>query len=385
MEEALNRLNGSTHPKTEPDKPETLFSDQPPKKCTNATNKRTLREANGGGGASVATTMRYRGVRRRPWGRYAAEIRDPSSKERRWLGTFDTAEEAACAYDCAARAMRGLKARTNFVYPAAPPPSAADQYLLAHLNFSKHSQNSIKFNRGSFVGGGSSGWSPFSQASNVCDFSGQATMKSGSPMNMLLLRDLIGSSPTPNPSSVSSPQTLYNQYSYNGSTTTSPSINSSTITTATNLQEPFITSSVSLPQVEEPTKQAQTTTDYSDFFFPKESSDSGLLEEVIQRFFPKPSAKEESQKPSSISTVPPVSPTTETGMKNDQMGFCFDYQGVPQQLGNFNGMGSVSQPFSTSFGNEMPMGYQFGHESTLDDIFQFPELVNAFAARVQNA
>ncbi|CAI0471958.1 unnamed protein product [Linum tenue] len=84
----------------------------PPAPQQSSSSTSTVRTTKPAGG------RRFVGVRQRPSGRWVAEIKDSSQRVRLWLGTYDTPEEAAGAYDEAARALRGENARTNFASPA---------------------------------------------------------------------------------------------------------------------------------------------------------------------------------------------------------------------------------------------------------------------------
>ncbi|KAL0720272.1 hypothetical protein Bca4012_034871 [Brassica carinata] len=111
-------------------------------------NKAAAAAENGGDdGHGSAKPVKYRGVRQRPWGKYAAEIRDPSKGTRVWIGTFNTAEEAAIGYDKAAIKIKGSNALTNFLTPPPRTPTKTpviDLETVSRCDSGMESQSSMR-------------------------------------------------------------------------------------------------------------------------------------------------------------------------------------------------------------------------------------------------
>ncbi|CAL5012832.1 unnamed protein product [Urochloa decumbens] len=76
--------------------------------------------SDGEGSPRPAAERRYKGVRLRKWGRWVSEIRMPNSRERIWLGSYESAEKAARAFDAAAVCLRGSRAG-SLNFPESPP------------------------------------------------------------------------------------------------------------------------------------------------------------------------------------------------------------------------------------------------------------------------
>jgi hypothetical protein len=108
-------------------------ADQAETSDASSTPTNAKKEKSGGKFPKEKAKTRFVGVRQRPSGRWVAEIKDKKKKVRLWLGTYDTTEDAARAYDNAARALRGPNTRTNFGFSGESLPEINSKAVRALL------------------------------------------------------------------------------------------------------------------------------------------------------------------------------------------------------------------------------------------------------------
>ncbi|KAI4328159.1 hypothetical protein L6164_020538 [Bauhinia variegata] len=233
---------------------------------------------------------------------------------------------------------------------------------------------------------------------------------------MLLLRDFLNSSSS-NPSLISSPQPFYEQFPYNNGSSSLPSstccscASSSPLHISSGFSACCLvnscngvvgSSSNALNHTHQNCEVKSSETDNDSEFFPREPSDSGLLEEVISRFFPNSKSKKRESSPPKTETLsfseslPPLPLTdmfvsTTQGYDETRRGFTtnepfvvsLDQQGLPmQQFDSFNGFNPTQ---AMEYGSDQLMLMSDLDCSMVGDVFQHSDLLTSFAARMQNA